>query len=50
MARKIKIGNKTLKVRNPIASSLSDPKFRQKIAKDKRKYSRKKKYPVTHED
>jgi len=43
MAREIKIGKHKLKVRNPIASNLSDPQFRQKVVKDKKKYNRKKK-------
>jgi len=36
MSRVIKIGKHKLKTRNPIASSLRDPKFKQKIVKDKK--------------
>jgi hypothetical protein len=46
MSREIKIGKHKLKVRNPVASSLSDPRFKPKVIKDKRKYNRKKKHEV----
>lgn len=36
MARTIKIGKHKLKVRNPVAASLVDPKYRQKIVKNKK--------------
>jgi hypothetical protein len=38
--KKVKIAN-PLKRRNPAAVSLSDPKFRPRIVRDKTKYTRK---------
>lgn len=42
MSRKVKIGKKVLKIRNPIASSLSMPEFKNKIVRSKKVYNRKK--------
>lgn len=49
MPRKIKIGNKEVKVRNPLASALSLGQFKPKVFKDKKKYNRKKNKKVTQE-
>ena len=36
MARTVKIGKHKLKIRNPIAKSLAEPKFKPKIFKNKK--------------
>jgi hypothetical protein len=47
VSRIIKIGKHKLKVRNLIAKSLADPKFRQKVVKDKKSKKPKHKKDLT---
>lgn len=50
MARTIKIGKHKLKTRDPNAASLADPKFRQKIVKNKKNKKLKHKKDLITED